>query len=53
VTALDGNRFVCSDRVRDTASVAGGCNDDDIVLAGKHVHECFDAGRVDAVVVGN
>jgi hypothetical protein len=34
VTALDRNRFVGGNRVRDAASIAGRRNDDDIVLAG-------------------
>jgi hypothetical protein len=48
VTALDRNRFVGGNCVRDAASIAGRRNDDDIVL-----DECFNAGRIDAVVVSD
>jgi hypothetical protein len=53
VTALDRNRFVGGNCVRDAASIAGRRNDDDIVLAGQRFDECFNAGRIDAVVVSD
>ena len=53
MTAFYRDRFVGRNCVRDAASIAGGRDDDDIVFAGQRVHECFNAGRIDAVVVGD